>query len=96
MKKLALLVVLAFFSLSPLYAKIDGVDGVNVSSSGSTRDQVRGVTFIFSSDFSGTVGGITFSGATDSSFTPPIPPNDTFGPIAYTVSAGSIRIMYVQ
>lgn len=50
--------------------------------------------FIFSSNFAGTVNGNTFAGATDYIWqTPPLArPGDTLPAIAYTISAGSIRL----
>lgn len=65
-----------------------------VSASGTVAAGALFAEFIFSSDFAGTVNGNTFSGATDSMWqTPPLSrPGDTLPAIAYTRSAGSIRL----
>lgn len=67
-----------------------------VSTSGSVAAGARSVEFLFSSDFAGTVDGETFAGATDYSLGPLVAPQgDTLGAIAYTRSAGSIRIVTI-
>lgn len=81
---------------APVRASNVDLSGVLVTTSGSTRASVRAVTFIFSSDFTGTISGIAFSGATDTSFTPPIQSGDSFVAISYVVTTGSIRIMYTK
>jgi hypothetical protein len=70
-----------------------------VTTSGSVGSNARRIVFIFSSDFVGTVAGGPFTGATDASLelnagTNDI--NDVLGPVAYTVSAGSMRIIRIQ
>ena len=67
-----------------------------VSASGTVTAGVRRVTFVFSSDFAGTVLTATFAGATDSSITIEAPAGDTLAAIAYTRSAGSMRILEVR
>lgn len=62
---------------------------------GTVAAGARGLTFIFSSDFAGTILGAAFSGGTDSSVTIPVPSGDTLGAVAYTISAGSARIVKV-
>lgn len=53
----------------------------------------RYIEFIFSSDFAGTIGGQTFSGATDSAWSLPLLNNaDTYAALVYTISAGSARL----
>lgn len=53
----------------------------------------RYIEFIFSADFTGTIGGQTFSGATDSSYNLPLLNNaDTYSALNYTISAGSARL----
>jgi hypothetical protein len=67
-----------------------------VSASGSVGAGARSVTFVFSSDFSGTVLGATFAGSADSSITIAAPSGDMLEAITYTRSAGSIRILVVR
>lgn len=64
----------------------------SVSSSGSVAAGKKVVDFIFSSDFTGTVLTVAFAGANDSVISFEAPPGDTLAAIAYTVTAGSIRI----
>ncbi len=64
--------------------------------SGTVREGARKVTFLFSTDFAGTVLGATFSGAANSFLTIDAPNDDTLGAIAYTRTAGTIRIVEVR
>lgn len=64
--------------------------------SGAVPAGTRKLTFIFSSDFTGTVLGAAFTGASDASVTIDAPAGDTLGEVAYTVTSGSIRIVAVQ
>lgn len=66
-----------------------------VSTDGSVAAGSRGLTLILSSDFAGTILGATFSGATTSSLTIPVPDGDTLGAVDYTISAGSMLIVRV-
>lgn len=66
------------------------------SSSGTVSAGARKLTFIFSADFSGTVLGAAFEGATDTAITIDAPSGDTLAAVAYTRSAGSVRIVKVQ
>lgn len=95
MKKLLLTITLCFCALFA-QAKEAGLSITTATTSGSVTRGARSVTFIFSSDFAGTVAGVAFAGATDSSFTPPIQTGDTFSAIAYTVTAGNVRIAVVR
>ena len=61
--------------------------------SGSTTVGVTRVTFVASSDFSGTVLGQAF--AAGASLTFPTAPGDTLGAMAFTRSAGTLFIYYV-
>lgn len=81
---------------APLMATNADGSGVVVTTSGSTRSNCKSVTFIFSSDFVGTINGIAFTGATDTAWTPPIQTGDRWVAQTYTVAAGSMRIMYTQ
>lgn len=70
--------------------------GAAVTGNGSVSSGAFSATFIFSTDFSGTVAGTTFAGTNDRSFaTPPLPSGQTYGAITYTISAGSMRILTV-
>jgi len=64
-----------------------------VSASGTVAAGFRKVTFIFSADFAGTVLGATFDGATDASLSLEAPVGSVLAAVAYTRSAGSIRII---
>ncbi len=83
----------------PLYAKT-----VDISSGGGTKTAgtytvvagCRGVTFIFSSDFTGTVAGKTFAGSTDASYTVPMQAGDTLAAITYVVTTGTCRVIEVR
>lgn len=66
------------------------------SSTGTVAAGAKKLTLVFSSDFAGTVLGAAFSGAADKSIDLNAPDNDTLAAVAYTVSAGSIRIIKVQ
>jgi len=63
------------------------------TASGSTASGVKSVTFVASSDFSGTLLGQTF--AASASFTFTAPPGDTLGSIGFTRSAGTLYIYYI-
>lgn len=94
MKKLILILLLL-----PLMAfgKSLGTDITLATSSGTVAGNAKRVTLIFSSDFTGTVGGVAFAGATDSSVTfSADQPGDTLAAIAYTVTAGNVRIVRIQ
>ena len=68
---------------------------VLATTSGTVAAGAKVVEFIFSSSFTGTVLGVAFAGATDSSEKFTAPGNDTLGAIVYTVTAGSVRIMTI-
>lgn len=68
----------------------------SVNASGSVAAGAKSITFIFSLDFTGTVAGGAFTGAADTSITITAPGADTLSAVAYTVTAGSIRIVEVQ
>lgn len=67
-----------------------------VSASGTVKGGCRSVTFIFSSDFTGTVDGLAYTGAADASMPFPAIGEHTYGVIAYTRTAGSIRIREIR
>lgn len=65
------------------------------TTSGSVATGARKVEFLLSADFAGTIAGVTFSGANDAykAF------SDVGGiqpAIAYTISAGNLRIFVTQ
>lgn len=95
--KLLTLLIVALLSCSPIYAKtVDLSGGGTKTTSGTVLAGCRGVTFIFSPDFTGSVAGKTFTGATDASYSPPIQTGDTLAATAYIVTTGNIRIVEVR
>lgn len=58
---------------------------------GSVTAASKSVSFVSSSDFVGTVNGATFFASSAISIAPPNP-SDTNPAIAYTISAGTLRI----
>lgn len=78
-----------------------GQRGLTIESkSATTSDYIhqgcRSLTFIFSSSFTGTIQGIAFAGANDSSLTIPVQTGDVLGDIRYTVTAGTLRMVYTR
>jgi len=55
----------------------------------------KSVTFIFSSDFIGQIGGVDFSGANDASIDFTAPAGETLGSINVVVTSGTVRIAKV-
>lgn len=94
--KTKLILLMALLAFSPCYAKSVKMGGDLVATDGTTVAGARGITFIFSSDYTGTVAGVTFDGSTDSSYSPPVQTGDTVAAIAYVVTTGNIRIIYVR
>src|SRR3954468_240330 len=102
MKKLLFLSTLAFAlcvtAISSRGAPVDPVRGplntndYSVSASGTVSAGCRMITFIFSSDFVGRVDGLAYTGAADASTTKWPIGEHVYRAIAYTRSAGSIRI----
>lgn len=66
------------------------------TTSGTVALGAKSVVFIFSTDFAGTVLGVTYSGATDSSQSFTAPSGDGLTAIAYTISAGSARVVEIR
>lgn len=66
-----------------------------VNASGSVAAGARKVTFIFSTDFAGTVMGVAFSGANDAALPIESDGGNTLAAIAYTITAGSARIVKI-
>lgn len=64
-----------------------------VTTSGSVAAGSRKATFIFSTDFTGTLLGVSYSGTTDAAQTLDPPTGEQSEAIAYTVITGSIRIV---
>ncbi len=96
--KLRILSLLLILCLAPIAEaqRIRTPSIVTAVVSGSVPEGARKVTFLFSSDFAGTVLGATFSGAANSFLTIDAPDGDTLGAIAYTRTAGTIRIVAVR
>ena len=97
MKTLKLLIV-ALLLCSPVYAKT-----VDITTGGGTKTGAytvpagcRGLTFIFSSDYTGTVAGKTFVGTTDASYTVPMQTGDTLAAVSVVVTTGNVRIIEVR
>ena len=67
-----------------------------VTTSGVVPMGARKLTFIFSSNFAGTILGVAFSGATDAALTIEPPMGDLLKSVSYTITAGSMRIVEVQ
>lgn len=62
----------------------------NITSSGSVAAGKRHIEFILSSDFAGTIGGVTMSGTSLAIYSPgTVGPGYCFDALAYTISAGS-------
>ncbi len=98
MKNFLAVLLLFSLTLSPVMADTQGQEQVKVQSvtaNGSVGANQRSITFIFGSTFVGTIGGIAFTGGTgaDSSLTITAQSGNTLGPVTYTVSAGTMRIV---
>ena len=65
------------------------------TSSGTVTAGAKSVTFIFSTDFAGTILGTTIDLSTMGSITFTAPSGDTLSAIAYTRSAGTIYIQTI-
>lgn len=64
-----------------------------VTTGGTVASGKKHIEFIFSSDFVGNVNGIAYTGVSEAAQIFNAPSGSTFGAIAYTVSAGSIRLI---
>lgn len=64
-----------------------------VAASGTVAAGFRKATFVFSPDFVGTVLGGTFAGAADAALSLEAPVGSVLDAVAYTRSAGSIRLI---
>lgn len=64
-----------------------------VTAGGTVAAGARSVMFIFAPDFVGTVDGVAYNFANDSSISLSAQDNDTLEAIAYTRSAGTLRIV---
>lgn len=93
MRKL-LLIGLICFCIGVAEAKEVGLTITVATTSGTIPRGARGITLMFSSAFTGTVAGATFTGTTDTvPVSLPITNGDTFSAISYTVTAGNVRIL---
>lgn len=86
---------------SPLLASNLNVLWTTTTSSGTTPSRAKQITFIFSTDFTGTIAGACFAGTAgacgsgspaDYSFTLTAPQGDSFAAITYVVTTGTLRI----
>lgn len=68
----------------------------SVTSSGTVAAGARNVTFVFSSTFTGSILGVAYAGSSDASQTISAGSADALDAIAYTVTAGSMRIVDVR
>lgn len=66
------------------------------TANGTVAAGTRNVTFIFSSTFTGSILGVAYAGSTDASQTFNAGSADALAEIAYTVTAGSLRIVEVR
>lgn len=96
MKTLTLILLACLLAVAPLQAKTCSASGGSKTTDFTINAGARGVLFVFSSDFSGTISGVTWSGATDAYYQPPIQPGDTFAAIAVTVAAGTVRYVVTR
>ncbi len=89
------LLFFVLFSLSGLYGQRTP-EGTTVTTSGTVTQGCRKLTFIFSTNFTGTVLGVTYSGANDASISYDAPTGDIIKAVPYTVTAGNIRIIDIR
>lgn len=62
------------------------------TTSGSVTSGSKALAFFFSTDFTGSVLGMSMTGTTSQYWRPPIPSGYSFPAISYTVTAGTIYI----
>lgn len=72
------------------------VTGSLATTSGSIASGSRSVMVLISSDYTGTIQTLSFTGAADNFVRFSAPSGDTLGAIAYTVTTGSLRLFVVQ
>lgn len=72
------------------------VTSSSVTTSGTVTAGAYSITFIFSSDFTGSVDAVAYDGANDSSVTVQAPASDTLEAVAYVVTTGTLRIIKVS
>lgn len=72
------------------------VTGSSVSSSGTVAPGAVRVEFLLSSDFTGTIAGVTFTGSADSYKAFEDRTGGTLPAIAYTITGGSIRLFVTK
>lgn len=65
----------------------------STTSDGATTAGKKVLIFILSSDFTGTIGGVVFTGSADSSLELRAPDGYTFAAVSYTRSAGTLRLI---
>lgn len=100
-----LLALTFFLYCSQLFAGELATTVTSTVSSGSVAARAKQVTFVFSTDFNGTIGGVCFAGTAgvcttgspaDGSFTVRPPAGDVLASIAFTVGTGTLRIIRVN
>lgn len=96
MKRLLTIILATVLLALPVTAKVVEPAGTTATTSGTITAGARALLFVFSSDFTGTISGVAWSGATDASYSPPVQTGDTFAAITYTVTTGSVRIIQVR
>jgi hypothetical protein len=95
MKKL-LLIVATLFALSTwnIEAKSLGLDTVLATTDGTVRAGAKELTMVFSSDFTGTVNGVSWTWAAGGTYSDHAQQTgDTLAALTYTVATGSIKIV---
>lgn len=98
MRKLILILCLCLTSFTA-YSDVDRQVALyieTVTATGYVRAGTRSLIFIFSSGFTGTIQGAAFAGSTDASINIPVMKGDTLNDVYYTVTAGSMRIVYTK
>ena len=101
MKRLLLIFVLLLCAIAEPQAQMTSGGTVAptitlVAESGTIPAGAKSLTFIFSSDFAGTVLGVAFAGGADSTISLTAPVGDTLTAVVYTVSAGSYRLITIK
>lgn len=67
----------------------------DISTSGTISAGCKGLTFVFSPTFVGSVLGSSILGSVLQTLTIPIPPGSTLGSVAYTCTSGSMQAIQV-
>lgn len=93
MKRILLSLLAALCVATTLHAGEVGLKTTVATTDGSVQARARQVILVFSSDFAGTVNGVSYTFAAGGSFNfGPFDLND-LGTITYTISSGTLRIV---